>query len=161
MPNTARAPLGVRPSCSPCCLPSWWISVGPVASPASTASKAVGRASPAPLRTSGSSNGTTRVSAPDGSPTWTPGRGPGIPVAHRQRDEPVERWVEGMRVVLAHLARLWRGGDSRYFLAVSASLESAAMKASWGTSTRPTIFIRFLPSFCFSSSLRLRVMSPP
>ena len=41
------------------------------------------------------------------------------------------------------------------------SLESAATKASWGTSTRPTIFIRFLPSFCFSSSLRLRVMSPP
>ncbi len=41
------------------------------------------------------------------------------------------------------------------------SLESAAMKASWGTSTRPTIFIRFLPSFCFSRSLRLRVMSPP
>ena len=42
-----------------------------------------------------------------------------------------------------------------------APVESAAMKASWGTSTRPTIFIRFLPSFCFSSSLRLRVMSPP
>ena len=35
------------------------------------------------------------------------------------------------------------------------------MKASWGTSTRPMDFIRFLPSFCFSSSLRLRVMSPP
>ena len=41
------------------------------------------------------------------------------------------------------------------------ALERAAMKASCGTSTRPTIFIRFLPSFCFSSSLRLRVMSPP
>ncbi len=40
-------------------------------------------------------------------------------------------------------------------------VESAATNASWGTSTRPTIFIRFLPSFCFSSSLRLRVMSPP
>ncbi len=35
------------------------------------------------------------------------------------------------------------------------------MKASWGTSTRPTIFIRFFPSFCFSRSLRLREMSPP
>ena len=45
--------------------------------------------------------------------------------------------------------------------ATSTSVERAAMKASWGTSTRPTIFIRFLPSFCFSSSLRLRVMSPP
>jgi len=43
----------------------------------------------------------------------------------------------------------------------SDSVDSAAMKASCGTSTRPTIFIRFLPSFCFSSSLRLRVMSPP
>ena len=50
---------------------------------------------------------------------------------------------------------------SYFFLPLSPSLESAAMKASWGTSTRPTIFIRFLPSFCFSSSLRLRVMSPP
>ncbi len=40
-------------------------------------------------------------------------------------------------------------------------VDSAAMKASCGTSTRPTIFIRFLPSFCFSSSLRLREMSPP
>ena len=30
-----------------------------------------------------------------------------------------------------------------------------------GISTRPNCFIRFLPSFCFSSSLRLRVMSPP
>ena len=34
-------------------------------------------------------------------------------------------------------------------------------KASWGISTRPIDFIRFLPSFCFSRSLRLRVMSPP
>ena len=36
-----------------------------------------------------------------------------------------------------------------------------AMKASCGNSTLPTCFIRFLPSFCFSSSLRLRVISPP
>ena len=50
----------------------------------------------------------------------------------------------------------------RYFLSfVSTSPESAAMNASCGTSTRPTIFMRFLPSFCFSRSLRLRVMSPP
>jgi hypothetical protein len=41
------------------------------------------------------------------------------------------------------------------------SVDSAATKASCGTSTRPTIFMRFLPSFCFSSSLRFRVMSPP
>jgi len=34
-------------------------------------------------------------------------------------------------------------------------------KASWGISTRPTRRMRFLPSACFSSSLRFRVMSPP
>ena len=38
---------------------------------------------------------------------------------------------------------------------------STARNASCGTSTPPTCFIRFLPFFCFSSSLRLRVMSPP
>ncbi len=41
------------------------------------------------------------------------------------------------------------------------STPSTARKASCGMSTRPTRFIRRLPSFCFSSSLRLRVMSPP
>ena len=41
------------------------------------------------------------------------------------------------------------------------SVFSTAMKASWGICTEPTVFIRFLPSFCFSISLRLRVMSPP
>ena len=38
---------------------------------------------------------------------------------------------------------------------------STARKASCGTSTLPTCFMRFLPSFCFSRSLRLRLMSPP
>ena len=38
---------------------------------------------------------------------------------------------------------------------------STARNASCGTSTAPTRFIRFLPSFCFSISFRLRVMSPP
>ena len=36
-----------------------------------------------------------------------------------------------------------------------------ARNASCGISTLPTAFMRFLPAFCFSSSLRLRVMSPP
>ena len=36
-----------------------------------------------------------------------------------------------------------------------------ARKAFWGTSTEPMRFMRFLPAFCFSSSLRLREMSPP
>lgn len=35
------------------------------------------------------------------------------------------------------------------------------MKASCGTSTDPTDFIRFLPAFCFSNNLRFRVISPP
>ena len=43
----------------------------------------------------------------------------------------------------------------------SASSSSTARKASWGTSTVPICFMRFLPSFCFSRSLRLRLMSPP
>jgi hypothetical protein len=38
---------------------------------------------------------------------------------------------------------------------------STAKKASWGTSTAPTCFIRRFPAFWRSSSLRLRVMSPP
>jgi len=37
----------------------------------------------------------------------------------------------------------------------------AAMKADCGISTLPNWRIRFLPSFCLSSSLRLRVTSPP
>src|SRR5882724_2303446 len=38
---------------------------------------------------------------------------------------------------------------------------STARKASCGMSTWPTRFMRRLPSFCFSRSLRLREMSPP
>ena len=33
--------------------------------------------------------------------------------------------------------------------------------ASCDSCTLPKFFMRFLPSFCLSSSLRLRVMSPP
>jgi hypothetical protein len=36
-----------------------------------------------------------------------------------------------------------------------------ARNASCGTSTPPTFFMRFLPFFCFSSSLRFRETSPP
>ena len=38
---------------------------------------------------------------------------------------------------------------------------NTSINASCGMLTEPNDFIRFLPSFCFSSSLRLRVMSPP
>lgn len=60
---------------------------------------------------------------------------------------------------LAARRRVERSGY--FFFEALSSLESTAMKASCGTSTEPTIFMRFLPSFCFSSSLRLREMSPP
>ena len=42
-----------------------------------------------------------------------------------------------------------------------AELFKTDKNASCGTSTLPTCFMRFFPSFCFSSSLRLREMSPP
>ena len=44
---------------------------------------------------------------------------------------------------------------------LSVPILSTARNASCGISTLPTRFMRFLPSFCFSSSLRLREMSPP
>ena len=44
---------------------------------------------------------------------------------------------------------------------VHPSTLSTARNASCGISTDPTDFMRFLPSFCFSSSLRFREMSPP
>jgi hypothetical protein len=42
-----------------------------------------------------------------------------------------------------------------------ASIFNAARNADCGISTFPNCRIRFLPSFCFSSSFRLREMSPP
>ena len=49
------------------------------------------------------------------------------------------------------------GGAGLY----SSPILSAAMKASCGISTLPNWRMRFLPAFCFSKSLRLRVASPP
>ena len=53
-----------------------------------------------------------------------------------------------------------RGADAKGS-AQSSEVFSTARNADWGSSTSPTIFMRFLPSFCFSRSLRLREMSPP
>ena len=53
------------------------------------------------------------------------------------------------------------GRTSPSVLAQSVPIFSTARNASCGISTLPTRFMRFLPSFCFSSSLRLREMSPP
>ncbi len=41
------------------------------------------------------------------------------------------------------------------------SILRTLIKASLGTSTLPIFRIFFFPSFCFSRSLRLRVISPP
>ena len=63
---------------------------------------------------------------------------------------PETRRVRGKRSA----ARRSRGSAHFSFLRI-------LMKASCGMETFPISFIRFLPSFCLSSSLRLRVMSPP
>ena len=58
----------------------------------------------------------------------------------------------------------FRSGAPLFFTQQSSthtSTFSAAMKASCGISTLPNWRMRFLPSFCFSRSLRLRVTSPP
>jgi len=49
-----------------------------------------------------------------------------------------------------------RGGSNHH-----ASIFNAARNADCGISTFPNCRIRFLPSFCFSSSFRLREISPP
>lgn len=87
----------------------------------------------------------------------------GVSSSPGYRDFHEVEWV-GCGLRLRRALRWTRRGSCYFFPAAlpsPESEESAAMKASCGTSTRPTIFIRFLPSFCFSSSLRLRLMSPP
>lgn len=82
--------------------------------------------------------------------------------SHRARTPKGAGLMRGRRPsVYAPLSVREAGGGCYFFLSPSESEESTAMKASCGTSTLPTIFIRFLPSFCFSSSFRLREMSPP
>ena len=52
-------------------------------------------------------------------------------------------------------------GRRRLVIYLSSFILSTARNASLGTSTVPNWRMRFLPSFCFSSSFFLRVMSPP
>src|ERR1044072_3907621 len=98
-----------------------------------------------------------------------------------QADRPAGRTGDGPHVLRRHLFRRGRRhrrlsrprrvaergspASERYFFALllsgDSSVDSAATKASCGTSTRPTIFIRFLPSFCSSSSWRWGVLPPP
>ena len=55
----------------------------------------------------------------------------------------------------ASTAGLWVGQRNQSFSF------NTAMKASWGTSTLPIAFIRFLPLACFFNSFFFREMSPP
>jgi hypothetical protein len=102
---------------------------------------------------------------------------PGVIMGHIARDQIRRGNQRGDGLAIAGLvigylgAAFWaliiviaatHGLSAGYLLFVSVcAVDSAATKASCGTSTRPIVFIRFLPSFCFSSSFRLRVMSPP
>ena len=80
-----------------------------------------------------------------------------------ERAGPCERAFGRLALVTGRRHRTRDEAGLAHFLSFGFSSPwlSAAMKASCGTSTEPTIFMRFLPSFCFSSSLRLREMSPP
>ena len=80
--------------------------------------------------------------------------------ADRRHEVAVPAAVRAERQVHVQVASAAHRRARAYFRAVSFRL-STARKASCGTSTPPTCFIRFLPAFCFSSSFRLRVMSPP
>lgn len=48
-----------------------------------------------------------------------------------------------------------------FFLPSSSPVSSTARNAFCGMSTEPMDFMRFLPAFCFSHNLRLRLISPP
>ena len=80
-----------------------------------------------------------------------------------QKQQQGEIAFDGSEIPSAHITR--KGGkhqrrENLHGLHQSSTCK-IARKASWGTSTDPICFIRFLPAFCFSSSLRLREMSPP
>ena len=91
---------------------------------------------------------------------WASVRRP--PAREKERTRERMAWERGgcCCIVLLPASRLPDAGRHLSF-PVGVSAPRAAINASWGTSTRPMAFMRFLPSFCFSSSLRLRVMSPP
>jgi hypothetical protein len=72
---------------------------------------------------------------------------------------------DARRLAAAHrllaLALLAMLEEARCAAAQLSPIFRASMKAACGMSTLPNWRMRFLPSFCFSSSLRLRVTSPP
>jgi hypothetical protein len=68
------------------------------------------------------------------------------------RGETLRRLLLNLSVGLADLPEMTRGTYCAF---------NTSIKASWGMLMRPMLFIRFFPSFCFSNSLRFRVISPP
>ena len=56
------------------------------------------------------------------------------------------------------LYRKCRGNHPPFFFPSSSPVSSTARNAFWGMSTEPIDFIRFLPAFCFTRLIRLRVL---
>ena len=105
-----------------------------------------------------------RVSAPTGSgQAGNHGRAGGLEPDRmfatdtwRRQGEPILAAPPARGAVTAASARTTTG--RRYS---SSPVCRTDKNAFCGISTFPTSFMRFLPSFCFSHSLRLRLMSPP
>src|ERR1700688_1224846 len=80
--------------------------------------------------------------------------------------ERMSRWALRILRTCLHMSPAMRTvGDVNHLKFIVMGGEDQAlrtsMNASWGMLTEPKAFIRFFPSFCFSSSLRLRLISPP
>ena len=76
----------------------------------------------------------------------------------------IQGQAEGDRPSAQENPRFREGTRGRTVMTVGGCRQlvlSTSTKASCGMSTEPTDFMRFLPSRCFSRSLRLRLMSPP
>ena len=74
-------------------------------------------------------------------------------------DDDRSRGTEARRALA--LSERWNGAAPRPGSVQPSPIFSASMKAVFGISTLPNWRMRFLPSFCLSRSLRLRVTSPP
>ncbi len=80
---------------------------------------------------------------------------------HQHRGKVAHQPTHVPRGQIRHQGGKQHRRDGSHGLLHQSSTCKIAKNASCGTSTVPICFMRFLPAFCFSSSLRLRVMSPP